>query len=255
MPKILLSVFIIARNEADRIGTAIESVREWADEIVVIDSGSVDDTVKISQSLGAHTAYNAWRGYGPQKRFGEDQCRHRWLLNIDADEEITPALAAEIQSLFRSREPACAAYIIPVRDLLPGETKLARFAHTNSVVRLYNRDKARFSDSAVHDSVVVKEGRVGTLKSPALHRSFRSLSHAIEKMNSYTTAQAENMKGKTILFPTLRLIFELKAGFFKAYFLRGYMWRGRRGFIYAVVYAYGRFLRMAKYIEKVVTGH
>src|SRR5438105_2601638 len=121
--KLPISVFIIALNEADRIGCAIESVREWVDEIIVIDSGSSDDTVKLADSMGARVLYHAWKGYGLQKRFGEEQCRNRWLLNLDADEEITPALAEEIQGLFADGEPELAGFILRIRDLLPGETK------------------------------------------------------------------------------------------------------------------------------------
>lgn len=250
MAKLPVSVFIIAHNEADRIGIAINSVREWADEVVAVDSGSSDGTMKIAESLGARVLFHSWQGYGMQKRFGEENCKNRWLLNLDADEEITPELAEEIKALFANGEPAMSAYALKIRDLLPGETQLAPFAHTNRVLRLYNKEKARFSDSPVHDSVIVREGGAATLKHPALHRSFRSLAHAIEKMNAYTTMQAENIQGKTMLFPTLRLIFELKIGFFKAYLLRGYMWRGRRGFVYSVLYALGRFVRMAKYLER-----
>ncbi len=85
-----LSVFIIARDEADRIARPIESVIGWVDEVIVIDSGSTDETVAVAEQLGARVIRNDWPGYGPQKRFGEDQCRNDWLLNLDADEEVTP---------------------------------------------------------------------------------------------------------------------------------------------------------------------
>jgi glycosyltransferase involved in cell wall biosynthesis len=95
-----LSAFIIAKNEADRIPAAIKSVVGWVDEVIVIDSGSEDETVAVAESLGARVVFNEWPGYGLQKRFGEDQCRNDWLLNLDADEEITSALAAEIKAKF-----------------------------------------------------------------------------------------------------------------------------------------------------------
>src|SRR3712207_4928412 len=95
-----LSVFIIARNEADRIGATIRAVRDLTDDLVVIDSGSTDGTQAVAEELGARVIFNAWPGYGPQKRFGEEQCRHDWILNLDADEELSPALREEIRSLF-----------------------------------------------------------------------------------------------------------------------------------------------------------
>jgi len=249
--KLPISVFIIAQNEADRIATTINSVSDWADEVVIIDSGSVDDTMSVATFLGARAVYNKWQGYGMQKRFGEEECKNNWLLNLDADEEITPELAEEIKSLFANGEPQMGGYIIKVRDMLPGEKKLALLAHTNHCLRLYDRGKGRFSESPVHDSVIMDAKDVGHLKEVILHRSFRSISHALAKMNSYTTAQAENLNtGKGLSFARLRLVFEFSVSFFKAYILRLYILRGIRGIIYANIYAFGRVMRVAKYIEK-----
>lgn len=250
MKKLPISVFIIAQNEADRIGLPIISVRDWVDEVIVVDSGSSDDTMKVSESFGARVLFHSWNGYGLQKRFGEDNCKNRWLLNIDADEEITPQLAQEIQQLFQEGEPPCAAYVLHVRDLLPGEKRLAPFAHTNRCIRLYNRERGRFSDSPVHDSVIVKHGNVGEFKNPVLHRSFRSLSHGIQKMNSYTSAQAENLLIKGMRLAQIRLCIEFPTAFLKAYFLRLYFLRGLRGLTYSLFYAFSRTVRIAKYLEK-----
>ena len=98
--KLPISVFIIAKNEADRIATTIGSVREWVDEVIVIDGGSTDETIAVAKENGAKVEYNQWAGYGLQKRFGEDLCQNNWLLNLDADEEISQELAQEIQELF-----------------------------------------------------------------------------------------------------------------------------------------------------------
>jgi glycosyltransferase involved in cell wall biosynthesis len=245
-----ISVFIITLNEADRVGRAVASVKEWVDEVIVIDSGSTDDTVSIATAAGAKVLTNPWPGYGLQKRFGEDQCKNRWLLNIDADEEITPALALEIKALFRGGDPAMTGYVIQMRDMLPGEKTLSSRAHTNYVLRLYNREKARFSDSPVHDSVLVQAGETQLLQNPALHRSFRSLSHAVDKLNTYSTVQAEQLQVRGLSFPMMRLLTEFPVAFFKDYILRGYIFRGRAGFINAVVYAFSRFIRIAKYLEK-----
>ena len=249
--KLPISVFIIAKNEADRIATTINSVKDWVDEVVVIDSGSNDDTVSVVTFLGAKILYNEWEGYGLQKRCGEDECKNNWLLNLDADEEISVELAQEIQALFTTGEPPLAGYIIKVRDLLPNEKKFALLAHTNHCLRLYNRDNGRFSDSPVHDSVIMQMGEVvGKLNAPMRHRSFRNISHAIEKMNSYTSAQATNLQAKNgLAFAHIRLLFEFPVSFFKAYILRLYILRGVRGFVYANIYAFSRTMRLAKYLE------
>lgn len=247
--KLPVSVFIIAHNEVDRIATAIGSVIDWADEVIVVDSGSTDGTMSLAQTLGAKVMYHGWEGYGLQKRYAEDQCRNDWLLNLDADEEVTPGLAQEIAGLFASGTPPMAGYVLHIRDLLPGEDRLAYRAHTNYVLRLYNRKEGRFSDSPVHDSVLIEPAQTAHLKHPVLHRSFRSLRHAIDKMNSYSSAQAENLQKKTLKYPLLRLLTEFPVAFFKVYILRCYILRGKRGFSYAMHYAYGRFVRIAKYLE------
>lgn len=250
-----VSVFIITRNEADRLATAIASVRGWAGEVVVVDSGSTDGTPELAKSLGAKVYANDWHGYGPQKRFAEDRCCNHWLLNLDADEEITPELAAEIQALFAAGEPAEAGFVLQIRDLLPGEGRLAAGAHTNFVLRLYDRRRGRFSDSPVHDSVLIAQGGTRMLAAPVLHRSFRNLAHAIDKMNGYSTAQAANLRAKGgVAWLGLRLVTEFPIAFFKVYVLRGFALRGMRGFIYAVNYAFGRFVRLAKVWESSSCG-
>lgn len=243
-----LSVFIITKNEADRLPTALSAVKGWADEIIVVDSGSTDNTLEIAASFGAKIDVREWQGYGPQKRYAETLCRNDWLLNIDADEELTPALKAEIEALFKP-EPSAPGYVLRIRDMLPGERALSPFAHTNFVLRLYNKQKGRFSESPVHDSVILTEGSPTTLNSPVLHRSYRNWAHVIEKLNSYSTLQAQNMLKKPPKFLCARMVAELPFAFFKDFVLRGYMFRGKRGFINSVLYAFARFARLAKYHE------
>lgn len=250
MNKLPISCFIIAKNEADRIAITIESVKGWVSELFVIDSGSTDDTVKVAESLGAKVIFHAWPGYGMQKRFGEEQCGHNWLLNLDADEEVTPALAREIATEFSAGEPQLAGFVLRVRDLLPGEKRLAPFAHTNYCLRLYDKRKARFSESPVYDSVIVEQGETKVLKHPVLHRSFRSLGHMLDKIHLYSAAQAEAKRDKK-LSPLLylRLPLEMPLTFFKPYLMRMYILRGWRGFLYSGVYAYGRAHRIYKLIQ------
>src|SRR5688572_2895484 len=108
-PALPLSVFIIARNEADRLGETLRAVRGLTDDLVVVDSGSTDGTQVLAESLGARVVHHDWAGYGPQKRFAETLCRHEWLLNLDADEVVPPDLSAEIASLLAGA-PAADAY-------------------------------------------------------------------------------------------------------------------------------------------------
>ena len=251
MTKLPLSVFIIAVDEGDRIGRTIASVREWVDEVIVIDSGSKDDTVAVSGAAGARVIYNNWPGYGEQKRFGEDQCRNDWLLNIDADEVISEKLAEEIKALFASGLPTHAGYSMDIVEILPGEKTPGWFAHKVRAIRLYDRRAGRFDASTVHDSVHMKSGTVGRLTHIVEHRSSRGFAHTIAKINRYSTMQAENMAARNArpVLLGLRIVLEFPIGFFKAYILRGYCLKGFYGFINSVNYGYSRFARLSKYWE------
>ena len=152
-PRLPLSCFIIARDEADRIGATIRSVRDWVGEVLVVDSGSSDDTVAVAEVLGARVLSHPWQGYGPQKRFAEACCGFDWLLNLDADEVVTPALRQEIVALFRNGPPPLAGYRLRVADVYPGQSRPRPFAYSYRIVRLYDRRRARYALSLVHDRV------------------------------------------------------------------------------------------------------
>lgn len=241
-----ISVFIIARDEADRIGLTIDSVKDWVDEVIVIDSGSQDETVAVSESLGARVVFNAWRGYGPQKVFGEGLCRNDWVLNLDADEEISPELGEEIRALFQRGQPAEVACTLPILPLYPFQETGHRWTAFHHPVRLYRKQFAGFKDSPVHDSVVVHEGRVGHLKGMVIHRSFRSLSHHVDKANFASTARAQDLFQKGRNPSGLSLLIIPFLAFLKSYFLRREFVNGIDGIVVSHMYAFQRLIRLAK---------
>lgn len=246
-----LSIFVIAHNEADRIGRTLAAVRHLTDDLVVVDSGSTDETVAVAEAHGARVIFNPWPGYGPQKRFAEDQCRHQWLFNIDADEVVPPDLAAEIAALFANGEPPADAYETRIAEIFPGEAAPHRFAYALAPVRLYRRDKGRYSDSTVHDRVVLAPGaHVRRLKGTIHHFSVRSLGDQLAKLNSYTDAQADNLEERGERVSILRLYLEFPAAFLKAYIGRRHFVRGVYGFMTAMNFAFYRYLRIAKHIER-----
>jgi glycosyltransferase involved in cell wall biosynthesis len=246
-----VSVFIIAKNEADRIGDTIQAVRELTDDLVVVDSGSTDGTQTVAEELGARVIFNPWPGYGPQKRFAEDQCRYDWLLNVDADEVVPPKLAAEIQALFANGEPPRQAYRIGIAEIFPGEAAPHPLAYTLFPVRLYRKDWGRYSPSLVHDRVDLMPGTtVGKLKGIIHHWSVRSLGDQLAKLNRYSDQQAVDLEIRGISIPTWRVFFELPAAFIKAYIGRRHALRGTYGFLTAMNYAISRHLRLAKHYEK-----
>ncbi|MDH4228520.1 MAG: glycosyltransferase family 2 protein [Nitrospirota bacterium] len=245
-----LSVFVIARNEADRIPFTLKSVRDWADEVIVIDSGSSDDTAKIAESLGARVVFHKWRGYGPQKVFGETLTRNDWLLNLDADEEVSPELARSIRAALTG--PAThSAWRLRILPLHTFQKRGHPWTSTQNPVRLYRKSQAGFKDSTVHDSVVVREGLVGTLKGMVVHRSFRSLAHHVEKVNSYSSAQAEDLFRRRRRGPTgLEIVVVPVLSFFKQWLLRREFVNGIDGIVISYMYAFQRFIRLAKAREK-----
>ncbi len=246
-----VSAFIIAKDEADRIGRAIRSVSSWVDEVIVVDSGSTDGTVAEAERLGARVVHNDWPGYGPQKRFGEDQCRNDWLLNLDADEEVTPDLKAEICGLFAgNRHLEADSWRIMIRDVFAHESQPAPWAYGYHQIRLYDRRKGRFSASTVHDTVRPDPGsRIGLLKGIMAHRSIRSLEFQVGKYNRYSDMQVADLQSRGRRLPRYRLLTEFPGAFFKAYFVRKYCRYGWWGLILSINYAHARFLRVAKAYE------
>lgn len=244
--KLPISVFIIAKDEADRIEKPIRSVIDWVDQVIVVDSGSEDDTVEVAKSLGAETTFHAWEGYGQQKIFAEGLCAHDWILNLDADEEVTPELANIIKKLFEKGEPKHAAFRLRWQMLFPGEEKPKALAPKYGFIRLYNKQHAGFRNSSVHDSVEIHQGTVGEVGGIVLHRCFRGLEHWTRKINYYSTMQAEDYIAKGRKPYALRIILEPFLSFLKSYFLRRYFLYGVDGFVASVQYGYARMLRIAK---------
>ncbi|MEP4032749.1 glycosyltransferase family 2 protein [Roseibium polysiphoniae] len=246
-----ISVFIIAKDEADRIGRTIKSVRDWANEVIVIDSGSNDGTVSVAEQLGARVLKNAWPGYGPQKRFGEDQCRNDWLLNLDADEEVTAELADELHRMFADDSYLAAdGWRIMIRDVYAHEDGPATWAYGYDQIRLYDRRKGRFSSSTVHDTVRPEpDAVIKSMKGIISHRSIRSLDFQVGKYNRYSNMQVADLRARGRKLPKRRLLTEFPAAFLKAYFIRRYRRYGWWGLILSVNYAHARFLRVAKAYE------
>lgn len=244
-----LSIFIIARNEADRLPRTLAAVQDLSDDIVVVDSGSTDGTQELARAAGARVITNAWPGYGPQKRFAEEQCQRPWLLNIDADEVIPPDLAAEIAAAVAT--DAADAYEIRIAEIFPAEEKPHALAYALAPVRLYRKDKGRYSPSLVHDRVDLTPGaRVARLKGTIHHFSVRSIGDQIAKLNAYTDQQVIDLATRGKHIGSWRLFVEFPAAFLKAYVIRRHFVRGVYGFITAMNFAFYRWLRVAKDFER-----
>jgi glycosyltransferase involved in cell wall biosynthesis len=244
MRKTLVSCFIISKNEADRIARTIRSVRPWVDEVVVVDSESTDDTIRVALAEGCRVITQPWLGFGGQKRFAEEQCRNDWVFNVDADEVVTPTLAQEIVDVFAAGEPRFVAYGMPLQMVYPGSAKPRPFARDHWYVRLYDRRVVRFRDSKVHDAVVTDDHILGRLRAPMHHFSMRSFADMKRKLNERTWLLVENTRPNSSGTLKPRLLSEFPMNFFKYYIVRRHCMGGLKGLRYALIQARYRFLKI-----------
>lgn len=239
-----VSVIVITLNEETAIGRCLASVG-WADEIVVVDSGSTDRTAELARAAGARvTIASDWPGFGPQKNRALDLATGDWVLSLDADEWVTPALATEIRAAV-SRADAPAGFELPRLSSFVGREMRHSGWWPDHVARLFRRGAARFSDDLVHERLVVS-GAVGRLTEPLRHESFTSLEEVVEKMNRYSSASArmrvERGKGGSVAGAVAHGLW----AFLRTYLLRAGFLDGREGFVLAVANAEGTYYRYLK---------
>lgn len=246
-----ISVLIRCHNEADRIKRTLDAVVGLGREIVVIDSGSDDGTQEIARQNGCRVISHPWEGFGPQRHFGETQCLHDWIFYIDADEVPTPELKLEIHKLFTLGEPKHAAYEIRNTMVLPGNAGPCPFADIRKVTRLTNRCHARVTLDPSWDKVEVAPGKtLGTLRGRQLHFSFRSWEHAVGKIQYTAKLAAQTQATKSPALLAIRLFTEIPMEFLKFYFIRSFVFGGKKGFIFSAVQSFARFMRIVQMLEQ-----
>ena len=247
-----VSCYIRTLNEERIIGRSVAAVRELVDEIVIVDSGSTDDTVAVAEAAGARVIHQSWLGNGCQKRFAENLCRNDFLLDLDADEIVSPALATEIRALFAAGPPPLSVYELKLVTVPPvGEP------WPNAAVRyprkLYDRRVVRAPDHKAWDQFEVPAGvRVGRLAGELNHHSFRDLEHLVRKMNHASTNRPLEGGQRGSVAVISRVLFALPFYFLKHFVLRGLFRVGIYGIAVAGIAAYGRWLRDAKMYERIL---
>lgn len=238
-----LSVIIITKNEAAHIGDCIDSVG-FADEIIVVDSGSNDRTREIAQDKGAKVTTTAdWPGFGQQKNRALDLATCSWVLSIDADERVTPELAQEIQRELAS--PRAEAYKIARLSNFGGRWIRHSGWWPDHVLRLFKRGTARFKDVAVHESVQTAS-TVAVLEGHFLHYPYADLETFIAKINHYSSEAAAMMHAKGRRTSVLGATGHAVWTFIRIYLIRRGFLDGREGFILAAMGAAGSFFRYNK---------
>ena len=239
-----LSVIIIAKNEADRIERCLQSVAPIADEIVVLDSGSEDQTVEIARKYTDKVYVTDWPGYGPQKQRALEKATLDWVLSMDADEALTPELRDEIDAILSGNPPEV-GFKLPWAVVAFGQT-LKHGRSGRAPLRLFKRSSARFSNDQVHEKILLPPGRIRKLNGRLLHYTHRDFAHYLEKNRQYAWLGAQKRfaagkKGFGLTGAVLRALWT----FFLIYFIRLGFLDGRPGFLTAVMYSQGSFNKYA----------
>ena len=243
-----LSLVVITRNEASSIARCLDSV-PFAAEKLVVDSGSNDDTVAIAQAHGARVIHNAWPGFGAQRNFASTQCTHAWILALDADEYLSPALAGELEarlpSLMAGAAPA--VYLRRRTIYMGAPMRWYRPAIGEKLARLYHRDRARWSDARVHETLIFA-GKVPTLREPFEHANNPTLVHKQLKVLRYAELKCLDWRDRRKSARMWQAPGVFALAFLKDYVLRLALLDGWRGFIIAWTAAnYALYKRMRYY--------
>ena len=233
---------MIAKNEEANIGPCLDGLA-FCDERIVVDAGSTDRTVAVARERGARVASHDWHGFGAQKNFALSLAQGDWVLSIDADERVSPALAREIERAVA--EGGADGYEIPRLSSFVGREMRHSGWFPDYVLRLFRRRKARFSDDLVHEPVIC-DGTVARLTEHLAHHPVTRLEQAISRADRYSTAGAEMLlaSGRRVSFA--HGITHGAWSFFRAYVLRLGFLDGREGFLLAIANAEGTYYRYMK---------
>jgi len=243
-----LTVITLTLNEEQNISACLESAR-WADELIVVDSGSQDRTVEIARTFTERVFTISWEGYGAARNYALRQATGDWILWLDADERVTPALAEEIRGIIQADLREVDGYAIARRAYFLGRWIRHSGWYPGRVVRLFKRGTARFSETRVHEQLQIDGGVLPT-QNDLLHLTDPDLHHYLAKFNRYTSLAADDMVAAGRTFAIRDLLLRPPFQFVKMYLLRGGWQDGIEGFILAVLSSAYVFTKYAKLWER-----
>ncbi len=247
-PCVKLTVTVITFNEAEHIAAALDSV-SWADEIIVVDSNSTDGTAGIARPKATRVIVRDWPGYSEQKNFAADQASHDWVLSLDADERVTPALANEVRDLLQG-EPASRGYRVRRVTRYLGRWIRTTDWFPDHQLRLYDRRAGRWSGQRVHESFQLSEGSAAQLHAELEHYAYRDISHHLKKIDAYTTLIADQWVAEGRRTSALRMAVHPPLAFLRNYVVRAGFRDGGHGLLISVLNSYYVFLKFAKLWER-----
>lgn len=246
-----LSVTVITLNEEKNIGRTLESVR-WADELIVLDSGSTDRTLEICREYTDKVFHQDWLGYAGQKNTAIDRATGDWILSLDADEPIEPALSDEIRTLITEPD-ACDGYRIPRKTFFLGKWMRHGGWYPDYNLRLFRKGRGRFQERAVHEAVRV-EGRIGQTRHAILHHAYPDLASYVASINKYSSLAVSVIEKQGISrfqASWMNILFRPILTFLLKYVLRLGFLDGKHGLVLNIFHAYYVFAKYAKAWEQV----
>lgn len=242
-----ISAVVITLNEEKRIAACLSSL-DFVDEIIVVDSGSTDKTEQICRSFPLVRFFNqSWLGFGPQKNYAVSLASHEWIFSVDADEVVTPELAAEIRSSVMT-EDGCVGFFVKRKNMYKKQWVRHGGWWPDEIVRLFQKNKGRFSTREVHESVEV-DGTIGRLQAALEHYSYNGPEDFLLKMYGYSTAGARQMYADGRRAGAFLAVVRGIAAFAKGYILKRGFLDGRAGLLIAVSGAVGVFYKIIKLSE------
>lgn len=239
-----VTAIIPTYNEADRISNAIESVH-WADEIMIIDSFSTDQTLEIAAEYPVIILEHEYIGPADQKNWAIPKASHEWIFILDADEEVSPALESEIKAILSQKEIEESAFWIPRVNYYMGKKVRYSGWQNDGVVRLFKRDECRYAQKRVHEEIETN-GKTGKLSEPLLHFTYKNLGELLKKVDRYSTWKAKDKVEKGERSGLISMITKPTFTFVKSYFIRFGILDGKVGFIICVISSWSVFLRQLK---------
>ena len=242
LPRQPFSVVIITKNAARQLAACLESA-SFADEMLVVDSGSSDGTAELAAKRGARVMQKEWLGFGGQKQFAVEAARHDWVLCLDADERVSEPLRASILAVLAA--PATQAYAMPRRNRFMGSWLRHGEGYPDWSLRLFDRRHARWSDDPVHEKVLT-DAPVARIKGDLLHDSAETLAGYLDKQNRYTSMQAEALFKAGKRAGVAQLLLSPALRFAKFYFLRLGFLDGTAGLVHIAIGCCNSFHKYAK---------